>query len=342
MQIAGRNIAPEESPYVIAELSGNHLGDKQRAFRLIEMAKHAGADAVKFQYYTADSITINHDGPEFILHQGPWKGRKLYDLYQEAHTPPEWFPSLFDCAQKLGIAAFSSVFDPAGVDELERLGAPAYKISSFDIVDHPLIEYVSKTLKPIILSTGMASPDDIRSADDLLGDLYPHTFLHCVSGYPTPVEESNLAALKRLSIMVGMDVGLSDHTLGAEVPVAATAMGAVVIEKHLTLDRHDGGPDAAFSLEPHEFRKMCLAVRGIHSALHQETSPPSERASRILRKSLYLVQPVAAGSQLSERDVRAIRPGLGLHPKFLSLVIGRRARRDLAYGSPVSWDDLEG
>lgn len=342
MQIAGRKISQEESPYIIAEISGNHLGSKERAFRLIEAAKLSGADVVKFQLYTADSITIDHDGPGFILKDGPWAGRKLYDLYQEAHTPPDWFPELFDCARQLGIQAFSSVFDKAGVDLLERLGAPAYKISSFDIQDHPLIERVKATGKPIILSTGMASQADIIQADDLLGAVSPHQhiFLHCVSGYPTPVEESELGGIHRLSRMLCMPVGLSDHTLGTDVPIAAVAMGAVVIEKHLTLSRYEGGPDAGFSLEPHEFKKLVEGIRAIHSALHRETSRPIENASRILRKSLYAVQHLPAGSVLSEQSVRAIRPGLGLHPKFLPSVIGRRALRDLSYGSPISWEDL--
>jgi pseudaminic acid synthase len=341
MQIAGRNIAPEEPPYVIAELSGNHRGQIDYALKLIEAAKEAGADCVKFQFYTPDSITIDHDGPEFILKRGPWKGRKLYDLYREAHTPPEWFPRLFERARELGITPFSSVFDPSAVDILEGLGAPAYKISSFDLTDLPLIERVKQTGKPIILSTGMGTPDEIRDADDALGEDYSHLFLHCVSGYPTPVREAALGQMTKLATITAMDVGLSDHTLGIEVPIAAVAMGAIVIEKHLTLKRSDGGPDAAFSLEPSEFKQLCQGVRDIHAAIHSE-APPSQESSRILRKSLYVVEDLSAGSLVSEQSVRAIRPALGLPPKFFPLVLGRRVRRDLAYGSPLSWEDLEG
>lgn len=341
MEIAGHKIGPEEPPYIIAEISANHNGDLDKALRLIEAAKVAGASACKFQLYTPDSITINHDGPGFVIQEGPWAGRKLYDLYQEAHTPPDWFPVLFSCARAVGIQAFSSVFDKSAVDILEGLGAPAYKISSFDIQDHELIKYVGATGKPVILSTGMASEAEIAEADDILGPDRPHIFLHCVSGYPTPVSEADLGGLDRLRRMLCMDVGLSDHTLGTDVPVAAVAMGAVVIEKHLTLDRADGGPDAGFSLEPDEFQKLCESVRSIHRALHQETSPPIERVSRSLRKSLYVVEKVSAGSCLSERNVRAIRPGLGIPAKFYSSVIGRVVRVDLDYGSPVSWEDLQ-
>ncbi len=340
MEIAGRVIGHEEPPYVIAEISGNHNGDLDRALRLIDAAKNAGADAVKFQLYTPDTITINHDGPGFVIQEGPWAGRKLHDLYQEAHTPPDWFPVLFSCARAVGIQAFSSVFDKSAVDILEGLGAPAYKISSFDIQDHELIKYVGATGKPVILSTGMAEQVEIIQADDLLGER-PHVFLHCVSGYPTPIAEADLMGIDRLRRMLCMPVGLSDHTLGTDVPVAAVAMGAVVIEKHLTLSRADGGPDAGFSLEPDEFQKLCESVRAVHRALHQETSPPTERVSRSLRKSLYVVETVPAGNYLSERNVRAIRPGLGLPPKFYSSVIGKRARVDLAYGSPISWADLQ-
>lgn len=327
------------SPFVIAELGASHLGSLDNMIKLIEAAKDSGADAVKFQYYTPDSITIDHDGPGFILTDGPWAGRKLYDLYAEAHTPPAWFPDLFQYARDIGIQAFSSVFAAEDVAKLERFDPPYYKISSFDIGDHRLIREVKKTGKPVILSTGMASWEEIREADDNLGEEYPHTFLWCVSGYPTPAEEANLGQIAVLAGKLAMRVGLSDHTLGIEVPIAAAALGACVIEKHLCLDRSLGGPDSGFSLEPQEFRQMVESIRRVHQAI-QTRAKSSEATSVGLRKTIYAVASLSVGDCLEERHVRALRPGLGLPAKFYDAILGKSVRCPLKYGDSISWDHL--
>lgn len=340
MNINGRDISLLQPPYYIAEISGNHNGSKEKAIKLIDAAKQSGADAVKLQCYTADSITLNLDTPGFVLVRGPWKGRKLWDLYNEAHTPRDWFPDLFRHAKEIGITIFSSVFDKDAVDFLQILDCPAYKISSFDIVDLELIKYVTKTGKPIIVSMGMANPQEISEAADCIPDEYQNLFLHCVSGYPTPWEESDLCEFLVRRNIVGDDIGISDHSMGIAVPCAVTAIGAIAIEKHLTLSRADGGPDSAFSMEPHEFKEMTEACRGIWSALSPRPSPKSENPQKSLRKSLYIVSEVRAGEILQAHHVRAIRPGYGLAPRFYNAVLGRRARRNLPIGSPVVWDDL--
>lgn len=341
MKIAGRAIDQQHLPYCIAELSGNHGGDIKRCFELIRLAKQAGADAVKFQCYTPDSITIDFDGPGFVINDGPWAGRKLYDLYKEAHTPPAWFPDLMRCANDNGITAFSSVFDKWAVDLMHRLGAPAIKIASFDITDTPLIRYAAQTGLPIIISTGMASNREIMAADDCLPEDSERLFMHCVSGYPTPLIESNLAGMKKLRHLLQLDVGLSDHCLGNEAVCAAVAMGAVAIEKHLTDDRRRGGPDSAFSLEFHEFVEMVATARALHASLHSPPPAAAQALSSPYRKGLYIVSDVQPGQLLSETHVRAIRPAGVLPPSSLGDVIGKRARRALKRGDPVSWGDVE-
>jgi pseudaminic acid synthase len=340
--IAGRAIGPGEPPYVIAELSGNHNGDIARAFRLIEAAKQAGADAVKLQTYTADTITIDHEGPGFVIEGGLWHGRKLYDLYGEAHTPWDWHPALFAHAQKVGITCFSSPFDATAIDLLERLGAPAYKIASFEIVDTPLIRRAAATGKPLIVSTGMAQAAEIADAMAAVREGNREAglvLLHCVSGYPTPAEEANLARIPALAARFGVPVGLSDHTLGVEVAIAAVALGAVVIEKHVTLARADGGPDASFSLEPHELEALVKGARSAHAALGRADygRAASEEGNMAFRRSLYAVADIAAGEAFTEANVRSIRPGHGLPPKELPQVLGRRAARAIARGTPLSW-----
>lgn len=343
--IAGRPIGADHPPYVIAELSGNHNGRIERAIALIDMAKKAGADAVKLQTYTADTITIDHDGPGFVLEGGLWHGRKLHDLYREAHTPWEWHEALFAHAHRVGIAIFSSPFDPTAIELLERLGAPAYKIASFEIVDTPLIARAARTGKPLIISTGMATPPETteavaaaRAAGD--GGL---ALLHCVSGYPTPVEEINLARMARLRADHRCEVGLSDHTLGVEVPIGAVALGATIVEKHVTLARADGGPDAAFSLEPDEFATLVHGVRTAWSAIGRPDygRAPSEAGNAALRRSLYVVEDIAAGEVLTEANVRSIRPGGGLAPRFLPAVLGRRAAVCISRGTPLQFGLLE-
>jgi N-acetylneuraminate synthase len=345
LEIAGRPIGAGHPPYVIAELSGNHNGKLERALLLMDAAKQAGADAVKLQTYTADTITIDHDGPGFTIEGGLWNGRRLHELYREAHTPWEWHPALFEHARKIGIACFSSPFDPSAIDLLEGLDAPAYKIASFEIVDLPLIRYAARTGKPLIISTGMAAADEIAEAaaaarEAGVGGI---ALLHCVSGYPTPAEEMNLSRIAALAARYDCPIGLSDHTLGTDVPVAATALGAAIIEKHVTLTRADGGPDAAFSLEPPELAALVSGVRTAHAALGRADygRAPSEQANMSFRRSLYAVKDIAAGEPLTEKNVRSIRPGYGLAPKHLPDVLGRRARSAIARGTPMSFDLVE-
>ena len=338
--IAGRRIGADEPPYVIAEMSGNHNGDLRRAFKLLEAAKQAGADAVKIQTYTADTITIDHDGPEFQVTKGLWAGRTLYNLYREAHTPWEWHEPLFKRADELGITIFSSPFDPTAVALLARLGAPAFKIASFELVDLPLIRIAARHKRPMIISTGLASLGEIAEAVATVREEgAPVLLLHCTSGYPTPPEECDLRTIPHLAAAFDVPVGLSDHTLGVAVPVAAVALGAVVIEKHFTLARADGGVDSEFSLEPPELVTMIAACRTAHAALGRIDYglKPSERSAAAHRRSLYVVADVPAGTELSEAMVRSIRPGLGLAPKHLPEVLGRRATRDLKRGQPFDW-----
>ncbi|MBM3527040.1 MAG: pseudaminic acid synthase [Alphaproteobacteria bacterium] len=343
--IAGRKIGPGEPPYVIAELSGNHNGQLGRAIEILRAAAAAGADAVKLQTYTADTITIDHDGPGFRIEGGLWNGRTLHELYREAHTPWEWHAALFEEGRKLGVAVFSSPFDFTAVDFLETLGAPAYKIASFEAVDLPLIRKAAATGKPLIVSTGMA--DDVEIGEALAaardGGCRELLLLHCVSGYPTPVEEANLHTIGELSKRFGAAVGLSDHTLGIEVPIAAVALGAVAIEKHVTLDRSAGGPDAAFSLEPAELAQMVRGVRAAALALGRAgfERKPSEQANVQFRRSLYVVKDIPVDGVLTEENVRSIRPGFGLPPKHWPEVLGRRARRALRRGEPLQFDMIE-
>ena len=339
--IAGRPIGPGHPPYVIAELSGNHNGDLGRALALVDAAAEAGADAIKLQTYTADTITLDSDLPDFVIAKGPWAGRRMHALYQEAHTPWEWHPALFARARDLGLACFSTPFDPTAIDFLRTLDPPAWKIASFELVDLPLIEHVARTGGPMIMSTGMASLSEIEAAVAAArgAGCRELMLLWCVSGYPTPAEEANLLTLPHLAAAFGLPVGLSDHTMGLAVPVAAVTLGAVAIEKHLTLARADGGPDAGFSLEPAEFEAMARAVREAASALGRVSyePKPSEAPSRPFRRSLYAVADIAAGEALTEANVRSIRPANGLAPRHLPDVLGRRALVPIARGTPLSW-----
>ncbi len=344
ISIAGRVIGPGEPPYVIAELSGNHKGDLQRALALLEMVKEAGADAAKLQTYTADTITIDHDGPEFLITEGLWAGRRLYELYQEAHTPWDWHGALMEKGRELGLTVFSSPFDPTAVDFLAGLNVPAYKIASFEIVDLPLIRHAARQGRPLIMSCGMASLDEIAEAVAAArdGGCKSPVLLHCVSGYPSPPAEANLRTLSHLADEFGLPVGLSDHSPGVGVAVAAVALGACVVEKHVTLNRSDGGPDAAFSLEPHELRDLVRSCRAGWEALGavRYGVKPSEGQSLKHRRSLYVVADMAAGETFTAENLRSIRPADGLPPKHLSEVLGRRAKAPIRRGTPLRWDLL--
>jgi len=339
--INGHAIGPGHRPYVIAEMSGNHNGDLSRAYQLIEAAKAAGADAVKLQTYTADTITIDHDGPGFVIEGGLWDGRSLYELYQEASTPWEWHPALFAKARELEIDIFSSPFDPTAVDYLESLGCPAYKIASFELVDIPLIQKAARTGKPLIMSVGMANDAEIEEAVAAVracGNAQI-VLLHCVSAYPAPASDMNLAAIGRLAQRFGTASGLSDHSMGITVPVTAVALGASVIEKHFTLRRADGGPDSGFSLEAHELAEMVSACATAHQAIGtaEVRQCDSQEGNKVFRRSLYVTADIAAGTAITEAHVRSIRPGFGLAPKHLPAVLGKTAARDLKKGEPFDW-----
>lgn len=340
--IQGRPIGAGYPPYVIAELSGNHNGDIGHAFELVDACAAAGVDAIKLQTYTADTITIDHDGPGFVIEGGLWNGRKLHELYQEAHTPWDWHPALFARAAERGVQCFSSPFDATAVDFLESLTAPAYKIASFEIVDIPLIRKAAATGKPLIISTGMASDEEIAEATSAAREAGAGgvALLHCVSGYPTPVEDINLARIKWLAEKHGCTIGLSDHTLGPWVPIAAVACGAAIIEKHVTLRRADGGPDAAFSLEPEELTLLVEGVRVAQRALGnaQYGRTGSEVGNVVFRRSIYVVEDVKAGEAFTKKNLRSIRPGHGLQPKYLQDVLGKRAVRDISRGTPMGRD----
>ncbi|MEK9753124.1 MAG: pseudaminic acid synthase [Rhodospirillaceae bacterium] len=342
----GRAIGPGEPPYVVAEMSGNHNGDIGRALDLLAAAAAAGADAVKLQTYTADTITLDFDGPGFTISGGLWHGRRLYDLYDEAYTPWGWHEALFAKGEELGVHVFSSPFDPTAVEMLERLDVPAYKIASFEMIDHPLIELCARTGKPLVISTGIANKAEISEAVAAArkAGCEQLIVLHCVSGYPTEPSDANIVTLQDLAREFDIVPGLSDHTHGTAVSVAAVALGACFIEKHFTLRRADGGPDASFSLEPDELKELVRGCRTAWEALGRVNydTKGSEADNAMFRRSLYVVADVAAGAELTPANVRSIRPGLGMAPKRLPDVLGRRAARALKRGEPLQWNMIEG
>jgi pseudaminic acid synthase len=342
MEIAARPIGAGQPAYFVAELSANHNQDFDAALALIRAAKEAGADAVKLQTYTPDTITVRSDKPYFRIGGGTlWDGRTLYDLYSEAYTPWEWQPVLKAAADELGIALFSSAFDPTAVDFLETLGVPAHKVASPEITDIPLIERMARTGKPLLISTGMATLGEIDEAVQAArsAGATQIALLKCTSAYPAPPEDMNLRTIPHLAEAYGLPVGLSDHTLGIAVPVAAVALGACIVEKHFTLSRGTPGPDSAFSLEPAEFRAMVDAVRVAEKALGQVHYGVTEREApmRAFRRSLFVVKDVAAGELFTAENVRSIRPANGLHPRHLPEVIGCYATCDISAGTPLTW-----
>ncbi|MDO8378381.1 pseudaminic acid synthase [Phenylobacterium sp.] len=342
IEIAGRRIGAGYSPYVICELSGNHNGSLERALTMIDAAAATGCDAIKIQTYTADTITMDVDRPEFKIHGGLWDGRSLYELYQEAQTPYEWHAALFARAAERGVTLFSSPFDESAVDLLDSLGAPAFKIASFEAVDLPLIAYAAARGKPLIISTGMANLAEMAAARDtaLAAGAPGVVLLHCVSSYPAALEDANVRTVADMAARFACPIGLSDHTHGAAASIAAIALGACVIEKHFTLARSDGGPDAAFSLEPAEFTGLVRDCKDAWTALgvaHYDLLG-SEKANRQFRRSLYVSADVKTGDVLSRANVRSIRPGNGLPPAELKKVLGKPATRDLKRGEPLAWD----
>ena len=350
ISIDGREIGADTPPYIIAELSANHNGNLERALETIKMAKSAGADAVKLQTYTASTLTIDSDKEDFKIRGGLWDGRTLYDLYEEAHTPYEWHKQLFDYANEIDITCFSTPFDETAVDLLEDLNTPAYKIASFEAVDIPLIHYVAQTGKPMIISTGMANLEEIDEAVEAArdGGCNELALLHCISGYPVPAEQSNLLTIPDMADRYKLVVGLSDHTLGTSVAITSVALGARIIEKHVTMDRSEKGPDSEFSLEPNELKQLCEDCNNAWLSLGEAgyERKPVENESMKFRRSVYVVENIKKGEKFTEKNIRRIRPGYGLAPKYFKKIIGLTASKDMSRGDAVrqenvnEWDDI--
>lgn len=342
--IAGRKIGQKHRPYLIAEMSANHNGKLERALEIIELAKSCGADAIKIQTYTADTMTIDCDQEDFQIHGGLWDGYTLYKLYEQAQTPYEWHKPMFDHAKSVGITIFSTPFDETAVNLLEELNTPAYKIASFEAIDLPLVKYVSSTGKPIIISTGMANEEEIQEAIDTAheGGCKEVAILHCVSGYPAPAEDYNLSTIPDMIHRFGLITGLSDHTLDNTIAIASVTLGASIIEKHFTLDRSGGSPDDSFSLEPVELTKLCIGVRTAWEALGSVDYglKSSEQGNVQFRRSLYFIKDLEAGELITTDAIRSVRPGYGLSPKHIDMVIGKRVNIKVKANMPVTNDVL--
>ncbi|EPJ3658338.1 pseudaminic acid synthase [Acinetobacter baumannii] len=343
--INNRDIGTDFPPYVIAELSANHNGRLETALKIIEEAKRCGADAIKLQTYSADTITLNSQNEEFMIRGGLWDGQSLYELYQKAQMPWEWHKPLFDHARALDITIFSSPFDRTAVDLLEDLNAPAYKIASFEAVDLPLIKYVASTGKPMIISTGMADKEEIGEAIQAAydGGCKELVVLHCVSGYPAPAEDYNLLTMVDMAKSFNVPVGLSDHTLDNTTAITSVALGACLIEKHFTLDRNGGGPDDSFSLEPKELQHLCQSAKTAWQALGgvDYGRKSSEQGNAQFRRSLYFVKDLKAGDVIDESSIRSVRPGYGLPPKFYDELIGKRVNQDISKNIATSFDCID-
>lgn len=344
--IGNRKIGQQEPVYVIAEISANHLQDFNRAKSIIKAAADSGADAVKLQTYKPDTITLNCKTDDFLAtHGSPWEGKNIYEIYKTAYTPWEWHGELIAYANALGISCFSSPFDESAVDFLERLNVPAYKIASLEILDIPLIEKVASTGKPIVISTGIAKIEDIELAIETCKKENNNNIilLKCVTEYPTPYDEINLLTLNNMQETFDCVVGLSDHSMGSCVPIAAVTLGARVVEKHLTLKRTDGGPDASFSMEPEEFKRMVSDIRNVQTALGKVTYSLTEKQtiSRKKGRSLYVCREIKKGDRFSLENIKSVRPGFGLHPKYLYSIIGKKAKKDLKYGDALRWEYIE-
>jgi N-acetylneuraminate synthase len=344
-KINNRLIGPDHPPFIIAEMSANHNGSLERAFKTIDEAKRCGADAIKIQTYTANTMTIDCDLPDFIIKGGLWDGYKLYDLYKWAETPYEWHDAIFSYANKIGITIFSTPFDETAVDLLEKLDTPAYKIASFELIDLPLIRYVAKTGKPMIMSTGMASKEEIEEAVLTAREAGCNqlVLLHCISSYPAPLDQANIRQISNLASRFKVVTGLSDHTLGTTVSVAAITQGASLIEKHFTLSRKDKGPDSEFSLEPDDFKKLCRDTKEAWLSLGKKgfKRQKAEEGSMVFRRSLYFVKDCSKGHVIKPDDIRRIRPGKGLAPKYYEKILGRKLIKKVTKGQPVSFKDFE-
>lgn len=345
LKINGRIIDNNHPPYIIAELSANHNGSLETAKRIIEEAKLAGADAVKIQTYTADTITLNSDNDDFKIKGGLWDGKTLYNLYKEAYTPWEWHAELFQHAKSLGITIFSSPFDNTAIDLLEDLNTPAYKIASFEAIDLPLIRYAASTGKPMIISTGMANDEEIEEAINAAkeGGCKELAILHCVSGYPAPSEDYNLRTIPDMIKRYGLVTGLSDHTLDNTTAIASVALGVSIIEKHFTLNRNGGGPDDSFSLEKLELVALCKDSKTAWASLGRIDygRKSSEVGNVKFRRSIYFVKDLKAGDIITKESIRSVRPGFGLPPKELDNIVGRKLKKDVSFATPTSWDVIE-
>jgi pseudaminic acid synthase len=345
-EINRRKISCETRPYVIAELSANHDGSFEKAVTSIRAAKASGADAVKLQTYTPETMTIDCVKPDFLIEGGLWNGYTLHELYQEAHTPWEWHKPLFDEAKKVGVDIFSTPFDESAVDLLESLGAPAYKIASFELTDHPLVAYTAAKGKPLLMSTGMATETEISESLEVARSAGAKDILlfHCVSAYPAPTEDYNLSMITELRKNFGVEVGLSDHTIGNQASIIATALGASAIEKHFTLDRSAGGPDSQFSVEPNELISLTCAVNETFRAIGPGCfkRADAELENKKFRRSIYFMNDLTAGSVVTERDVKRIRPGYGLPPKMFESLIGKTITADVERGDPTSLENIGG
>jgi pseudaminic acid synthase len=344
ISISNRAIGVSEPPYLIAEMSANHNGIIEDAFKIIEQAKNSGANAIKLQTYKPDTITLDSDREEFKISGGLWDGRSLYELYKEAHTPWEWHKPLFDYARKLNITIFSSPFDNSAVDLLEDLNTPAYKIASLEVVDLPLIKYVASTGKPLIISTGLADVQEIQEAIDAACEAgcKQLAILHCVTGYPAPAVDYNLRTIPDMINRFGLVTGLSDHTLDNATAIASIALGASIIEKHFTLDRNRGGPDDSFSLEPIEMAALSENIKTAWQAMGKinYSLKSSETGNIKFRRSLYFIKEMTKGETITDACIKSVRPGYGLPPKFLDLLIGRKVSRHISKNMPTSWDVL--
>jgi pseudaminic acid synthase len=344
--IDNKKISEVDKPYMIAELSANHNGSLDRAKLSIKIAKECGVDAVKIQTYNADTMTIDCDKDDFIVKGGLWNGCKLYSLYKEAHTPFEWHSEIYAYAKKIGITLFSTPFDETAVDLLESLNTPAYKIASFELTDLPLISYVAKKGKPMLISTGMASQTEISEALEAAksGGCDSLLLFHCISSYPAPIEQANLRQILNLKKTFGVSIGLSDHTMGNTAAIASIALGACAIEKHFTISREEKGPDSEFSIEPKELKELVRDARNTWEALGCEgfNRPKAELGSKVFRRSIYFVSDVKSGEKIKESDIRRIRPGFGLSPKYFDKLIGRTLIKDVKRGEAVNWDMIFG